>query len=41
VVALLRADALDDRKRGNHKGRPYSRQSWRTFKPFELAEASD
>ena len=32
VVALLPADAV--REPGDHKGRPYSRQCWRTFNPF-------
>jgi len=27
--------------RGDHKGRPYSRQCWRTFNPFRLADAID
>jgi hypothetical protein len=39
VVALLAADAV--REPGDHKGRPYNRQCWRTFNPFGLAEASD
>ncbi|HMA71925.1 MAG TPA: hypothetical protein VKP67_10615 [Xanthobacteraceae bacterium] len=39
VVALLQADAMDDRKQGDHKGRHY--RSWRTFNPFGLAEASE
>src|SRR6266436_3915390 len=35
VVALL-ADATC--RKGDHKGRPYSRQCWRTFNPFRIAE---
>jgi hypothetical protein len=33
------ADAV--RKRGDHKGRPYSRQCWRTFDLLRLADAGD
>jgi hypothetical protein len=33
VVALLPADAV--REPGDHKGRPYSRQCWRTFIPSD------
>jgi len=36
VVALLRADAMDDRKRGDHEGRPLQQTMLEDLQSFRI-----